>query len=206
MSEEITLLLRRCEQGDEQALAALFQVYIAPLTSLVRARIPRNRSRVDDEEDVALSAMNSFFDGLSRRRFADLTNRDNLWRLLLTITLRKLAARRRRDLAAKRGGGAAQGESAVHPPKAGESGRGFDVVADAGLAPGDAVLFQESCQALLGRLDDVSKRIALRKLEGYSNAEIAAELRCAERTVERKIQRIRASWKSSFDAASNDGR
>jgi DNA-directed RNA polymerase specialized sigma24 family protein len=47
----------------------------------------------------------------------------------------------------------------------------------------------------LGRLgDDTLRQVALLKLEGYENAEIAARLNCALRTVERKLNLIRALW------------
>jgi hypothetical protein len=47
--------------------------------------------RVADEEDVALSAFDSFCAGAERGRFPDLKDRDNLWALLVTITARKAA-------------------------------------------------------------------------------------------------------------------
>ena len=49
-------------------------------------RAPR---RASDEEDVALSAFQSFYQGIARGRFPQLEDRDNLWRLLITITARK---------------------------------------------------------------------------------------------------------------------
>jgi DNA-directed RNA polymerase specialized sigma24 family protein len=60
---------------------------------------------------------------------------------------------------------------------------------DAGVA--------DECRRLLGLLgDEALRRVAQRKLEGYTNAEIAAELGCVESTVERKLQRIRRLWES----------
>jgi DNA-directed RNA polymerase specialized sigma24 family protein len=43
------------------------------------------------------------------------------------------------------------------------------------------------------------RRIALWKLEGYTNPEIAAQLQCTVRTVERKLERIRAYWETDSD-------
>ena len=39
------------------------------------------------------------------------------------------------------------------------------------------------------------RQIALWKVEGYTNEEIAARLDCVPRTVERKVCRIRLLWK-----------
>jgi DNA-directed RNA polymerase specialized sigma24 family protein len=53
----------------------------------------------------------------------------------------------------------------------------------------------EECQRLLGALDDDElKKIAVWKTEGYTNEEIASELGCVLRTVERKVQAIRRQW------------
>jgi DNA-directed RNA polymerase specialized sigma24 family protein len=48
---------------------------------------------------------------------------------------------------------------------------------------------------LLARLqDETLKAIAVYKMEGYSNKDIAEKLGCVERTVERKLARIRQIW------------
>ena len=58
----------------------------------------------------------------------------------------------------------------------------------------------DGCRRLLGRLgDDALRSVALWKLEGYTNAEIAARLDCTVRTVERKLERIRAYWETARD-------
>ncbi len=41
--------------------------------------------------------------------------------------------------------------------------------------------------------------IAQKKLEGYTNQEIAQELKCTVRTVERKLERIRTYWRKAED-------
>jgi DNA-directed RNA polymerase specialized sigma24 family protein len=53
----------------------------------------------------------------------------------------------------------------------------------------------EKFQALLGQLPNAEVRtVALCKLEGYINAEIAERLGCAEGTVERRLRVIRTLW------------
>ena len=53
----------------------------------------------------------------------------------------------------------------------------------------------EDYQRLLGRLDEAELRsVALWKVEGYTNEEIAEKLGCVVRSVERKLQRIRILW------------
>ena len=52
---------------------------------------------------------------------------------------------------------------------------------------------------LLARLDDKQLRqLALWKLEGYTNEEIAAKLDCKPATVEHKLRLIRRTWAEEF--------
>jgi DNA-directed RNA polymerase specialized sigma24 family protein len=53
----------------------------------------------------------------------------------------------------------------------------------------------EECQRLLRKLNDAElERVALWKMEGFTNDEIAGKLRCAPRSVERKLRLIRTTW------------
>ncbi len=53
-----------------------------------------------------MSAFASFCNGVERGRFPRLANRDDLWRLLVTITARKSMHLARDERSQKRGGGA----------------------------------------------------------------------------------------------------
>jgi DNA-directed RNA polymerase specialized sigma24 family protein len=65
----------------------------------------------------------------------------------------------------------------------------------AGPTPAEAAELTEALERRLQALDDPELRqIALRKLEGWTNREIAAQDGRTERTVERKLERIRARW------------
>jgi DNA-directed RNA polymerase specialized sigma24 family protein len=53
----------------------------------------------------------------------------------------------------------------------------------------------EQYQILLERLgDDKLRQIAVWKLEGWTNGEIAGKLNCSRRTVIRKLETIRLIW------------
>jgi DNA-directed RNA polymerase specialized sigma24 family protein len=61
--------------------------------------------------------------------------------------------------------------------------------------PAFAAEMVDNCRHLLGKLwDDQLRAIALGKLEGYSNEEIAAKIDCAPATVERRLRLIRDIW------------
>ena len=42
--------------------------------------------------------------------------------------------------------------------------------------------------------------VALRKMEGYTNEEVAAQVGCAPATVERRLRLIRKRWKAEIRA------
>jgi DNA-directed RNA polymerase specialized sigma24 family protein len=59
----------------------------------------------------------------------------------------------------------------------------------------------EECDRLLGLLDDPQLRLlAVRKMEGYTVEEIALELGCVPRTVQRRLQVIRCIWQNEASA------
>jgi DNA-directed RNA polymerase specialized sigma24 family protein len=66
--------------------------------------------------------------------------------------------------------------------------------------PEDAAATADECRRLLELLDEPELRqIALWKVEGYTNEEIAARLDCVPRTVECKVSRIRLLWKHELE-------
>jgi DNA-directed RNA polymerase specialized sigma24 family protein len=68
---------------------------------------------------------------------------------------------------------------------------GLDSLAARGPTPDEAAILAEECGRLLARLDDDLRRVALGKMEGFTNAEIASRLGRSEAAVERKLKLIR---------------
>jgi DNA-directed RNA polymerase specialized sigma24 family protein len=72
---------------------------------------------------------------------------------------------------------------------------GVEQALDPEPSPALAAQMADECRRLLDLLDDERLRaVALGKMEGLTNAEIAARLGCIEKTVERKLRRIRGLW------------
>ena len=72
---------------------------------------------------------------------------------------------------------------------------GFEGVADPEPTPELAAQVSDECRRLLDVLDDDTLRsVAIWKLEGYTNHEIAGKLQCVDQTVERKLRTIRSIW------------
>jgi DNA-directed RNA polymerase specialized sigma24 family protein len=66
---------------------------------------------------------------------------------------------------------------------------------DPNPSPEFAAQAAEEFRRLLGLLgDDSLREVAIRKMEGYTNKQIAERLGCIEQTVERKLRSIRQVW------------
>ena len=66
--------------------------------------------------------------------------------------------------------------------------------------PESAAIIQDQFQKLLDSLSDPTlQQIALWRMDGLSNTEIAQKMGCVVRTVERKIERIRLIWEEFGD-------
>ncbi len=187
--------------GDDAAVQPLWERYFTRLVRLARAKLRMTRRRsgaAGDEEDAALSAFNSFCAGVARGRFPRLADRDDLWRLLVVITARKAGAQLQREGRQKRGGGRVIGASEL--PAAGQGGEPGDVLATIrgpGPTPEFAAAAAEECRRLLELLgDDELRKVALDRMDGYTNDEIAVRLGCARRTVARRIELIRKTWEA----------
>ncbi|HEY2909926.1 MAG TPA: ECF-type sigma factor, partial [Gemmataceae bacterium] len=89
--DPVTVWLGQLLAGDPAAVRPLWEQYFHRLVGLARKRLREAPRRGADEEDVALSAFDSFCRNAEQGRFPDLTDRESLWRLLSTFTLRKAA-------------------------------------------------------------------------------------------------------------------
>lgn len=194
--QSVTQWIGRLKERDDEAADRIFARYLERLTNLARRRLGDWDRRVADEEDVALVALNSAFRGIQEGRFTQLSDRDDLWQILVMLVDRKAVDFKRRSSAQKRGYGVEIGESALMLPCTTESqDLGLDGVSAQEPTPEFVAMFAEELELRLTQLEEPGLRdIAVRKMEGFSNAEIAEQLGCVERTVERKLQVIRALW------------
>jgi RNA polymerase sigma factor (sigma-70 family) len=191
----VTYWVKQLQAGDRAAAQQLWERYFQRLVGLARKKLQDDARRAADEEDVALSAFASFCRGVARGHFPQLADRDDLWHLLVTVTVRKAIHLRRDERRQKRGGGAVQDEAALR--RAGtDQGQGrFDELVGTEPTPEFAAQVAEEFRRLLENLgEDELRSIALWKLEGYTNAEIASKLGCVRLTVQRRLRLIRDIW------------
>jgi len=82
----ITHWFHLVEQGDSQAAQLLFERFFPELVRLARKQLLATRRGLADEEDMALSAMDSFFHAAQLGRFPNVADRQELLRLLFEMT------------------------------------------------------------------------------------------------------------------------
>jgi len=193
MSEpgSVTVWLDRLKAGDRsEAVRRLWQAYFARLVGLARRHLAGRPRAAADEEDVALAAFDSFVRAAGAGRFPRLDDRDDLWQVLFVLTARKAADLAEAAGRRKRGGG-----RVVRSLATGDGSAGEWPVPAADPDPAEAAALAEAAARLLAALpDEPLRQVAVWKLEGYTNEEIAGLLGRSVPTVERKLNRIRAAW------------
>src|SRR6516225_8908604 len=149
--------IERARRGDDQAAGELWRRYFHQLVRLARAALKGAPRRAADEEDVALSAFETFFRGAEQGRFPDLNDRDNLWRLLVVLTRRKAAHLKRDERRLKRGG-TRDPAAAARLPGGAEDLADFNWAIAEDPTPAFAAQMAEECEQLLRRLDRAGLR------------------------------------------------
>ena len=179
----VTHWIRDIRRGEQAAAQPLWEAYFRRLVHLARKRLCGARYPSADEEDVALSAFDSFCRGAERGRFPKLDDRTDLWKLLVIITARKVIDLHKREHTVGRPAAAAAVEVDL------------EEVVGTEPTPDFAAEVADECRHRLDLLgDDELRKLALLKMEGYTNVESAEWLGCARATVERRLQLIRHTW------------
>ncbi len=173
------------KQGETDAAAELWKRIEPRLKSLARRRLGGAPVATYDEDDLANSVLNALCAGARAGRFERMESRDDLWRLLSTILSRKASNRRRYHQARPEWGESRLGSQAVEA--------GLDLLADVREEEWTDTLGVE-CEELIERLEPKLRRVALMKLEGHTNEEIAERIGRAPRSVTRYVDLIRENW------------
>jgi DNA-directed RNA polymerase specialized sigma24 family protein len=176
-----------------EAARQIWLRYFAKLLDLARINLNSRIRRRESEEDVLQSMYKSICLRIERGLFA-LEDRNDLWAMLVTMTLNKARTvatrhtRKARDVRREQGLGDAKSDDSSVPEWALEQMDASDP------SPPEAVLLSEQFEKRLQCLTPDLRQIALWRLDGFSNQEIAEKLNRVERTVERKLEMIRKKW------------
>ena len=178
----VTGIYQNFRLGDPQAFEQLWDHFRQRLLGLARRTLAGRVQQVADAEDALQSAFVTFWKRAERGDFGDEMNRDDLWNVLGLITVRKALKHQRSERAVKRGGTSQPADQPV----------------DSIPAANESVDFALTCEELLERLEPELRIFAMLRLMGEKNREIAQQLGCTERKVERKHQLIRATWEDEI--------
>src|SRR5262249_22000905 len=144
--------------GDVAAAQPLWERYYRQLVALARQKLQTARRREADEEDVVQNAFHSFFQGVAHGRFPELDDRDNLWRLLVTITARKALDQIEHQQSKRQGGGTLLGESRISLGEPAWDEAALEQVVGEEPTPEFAAQVAEQYQRLLELLGDETLR------------------------------------------------
>jgi DNA-directed RNA polymerase specialized sigma24 family protein len=196
-ADSVTHWLRQLQAGERGAAQKLWERYYLRLVGLARKRLQGLPRRAADEEDVALSAFDSFCRGAEGGLFPRLDDRDNLWRLLVVITARKAFHLIRSETRPRRGG---RGETQAQGAPGHVTEIDLETIVGNEPTPEFAAMVADECQRLFAVLGDPElEAIARWKMEGYTANEIARKLDYVPRTIERKLQLIRDIWSKTHE-------
>ena len=182
-SGSVTCWIKDLKEGDREATRKLWERYFQQLLEFTRKKFKNFPQRMADEEDVVLHVFENFFREAENGRLPNLNDRESLWALLIVKTSQKALDYIRLEKAVKR--------QPVEPMPRWDP------------TPDEVAELTDQWERLLGSLGDdaqgrILQQIVIWKMEGYTNAQIAADMDVTERTVERKLERIRKIWEEQF--------
>lgn len=187
--ESVTNWLHAFQAGDRESVRHLWDRYFHRMTGVARLKLGRAPRGVADEEDVALSAFDSFCQGVEHGQFSHLHDRADLWSLLVVITVRKAVDLVHHEGRQKRGADYVRrsDDEVLHGLLSAEP------------SPAVAAAMNEECARLLDLLgDDDLRRLVVLKLEGHTNTESARLLGRARVTVQRMLNLIQQTWQQEL--------
>lgn len=173
-------LLERFRQGDGAAATALYQRYAGRLRVVTEARRDRDLAARIDADDILQSAFRSFFRRATEGAY-HVTPGEELWTLLVSITLNKLRSAGEYHRAQKRDTRMTNGTETL-------------LYAAADVRTHDASAVTELrwlIAEVIAPLPAAQQRMIHLRLEGYEVAEIAQATGRSKRTVERVLHDFR---------------
>ena len=201
MASSVQWLLDGLKANESTAQQAVWNRYFAQLAQVARRRLERAGAarRVADEEDIVVSVFDSLFERVRKGEFGQISDELGLWKLLLTLTQRKVLNQGRLQRAQKRGGGQVRGDS-VFMGAPGAPRTGLDQVPFVEPSNAEADAFIATIRESLEGVDQELSQIGELRLCGFTNEEIATRLSCSLATVERRLKLLRRCLEERVNA------
>src|SRR4051794_23552271 len=180
-------LVRRLRAGSETAAGRLYDRYVARLRALARAKLSADLAGRVDPDDIVQSVFRRFFQAAAKEEY-DAPAGEDLWDLLLVITLNRVRSEAAFQRAAKRDVRRTAQGGPDEDPLAAVADRDDTAAAALRLHVAEA----------LERLPADYQRVVELRMDGYEVAEIARAVGRSKRTVERLLQEARGVLRSAL--------
>lgn len=195
MDGSVTRLILDLKNGSDIAAEKLWYCFQHRLKALAGKKLGR-RGGIYESDDIAVDAFYSFLQRYRDGKFPAAENRDDAWRIMVVIVIRKAinaikySSRKCRFI-----------QPSTKTCDWIDTGFSFNDSSNyrEALAQSGAEVTDAAFEDLLSTLRDQQlKNIAALKIYGYSNSEIAQEIGCSLATVERRLRVIRTQWESEL--------
>ncbi|MCE9530430.1 MAG: sigma-70 family RNA polymerase sigma factor [Planctomycetes bacterium] len=178
-------LIQRLRTGSNTAAREVFDRYVERLLGLAKRRIGLKMNSRVDPEDVVQSVFRTFFSRMKNDQF-QINAEDDLFKLLVRITVHKTLRQIAHHRAAKRD----PGQEVGHGSDAHEM---LQQAMAAEPTPETVVTFMDHLEHFLRQLPDQDREILELRLQGHSTEEIATKMGSYDRKIRRVLERIRES-------------
>jgi DNA-directed RNA polymerase specialized sigma24 family protein len=201
MPGSVTNALHDWERGNPAASQDLDLQFRSYLLALVRGRRNPGLKGKIDSEGVVNEALKSFLTGVAKHEFPDLSNRQDVKNLLVTLVKRILSDQvkalrtRKRDPEREEGYAAGQHDHLAAKAKALPTAEQI----------AEAREFLEKLPEVVRTVHKKAIQIMTLSLEGLTNNEIADEVDLAPRTVQKIKCDMLAAWEKASPKEHSDG-
>lgn len=173
-------LLRLVRNGEQAAATDLYVRYSERLLRIAKKQTSAKLASRFDPEDVVQSVFRSFFRRVSEGGY-DVPPGEELWRLLLVLSLNKVRALAKHHRAIKR-----SVDTTVNSAETDE------LIAKCAVPdPQPRKILELVIEDILGKMPEAQRQIVEQRIQGSSVVEIAANTNRSRRTVERIIKKFR---------------
>lgn len=196
----VTQWIHDLRNHDIDATQKLWTRFVDRLVRIANRRLRNSKCRIADGEAIAADAFQDFFER-GPDEFGKLVNRNDLWQILVVITERRAIDAIRRESNQRRGGGKVFVNGVFNDGSDPPQGHRIDSLAASDNPPDIEMMLIEAFDERLALLEsDLLRSIAIEKMHGSSNVEIAEAYNLSLRSVERKLAIIRDAWRDVKDS------
>ena len=185
----VSLLFQSLQKGDSKSATKIFVRYFPRLLKLAQ-KVLATHSLPAEADDTVQEAFLQFFNSVSLGSYDQPLRRDDLMRILSMITVQKARKQLAREAAEKRGDGRVKLESQIASNSGSGSFRLDSQMGSFSTAECDLIVAE-----MFEMLGEDLREVAIMRLAGYTNPEIKVLLKTSLRSIERRVQIIRATWK-----------